>query len=92
MRPTLYFSVALLVASPASAAELDVTCSQVFQRISRPLEVAFGDKSLVWADVMVLAAVSPSRSPRNPVLKMQPALLGPCVERRVTITATDCTG
>jgi hypothetical protein len=55
MRRSLYFSVALLVASPASAAELIVTCSDVFQSISRPLEVAFGDKSLVWADVMVLA-------------------------------------
>jgi len=53
-RRTLYFSVALLVVSPASAAELTVTCSEVFQNISRPLEVAFGDKSLVWADVMVL--------------------------------------
>jgi len=48
------FLVALLVASPASAAEY-VTCSEVFHNISRPLEVAFGDKSLVWADVMVLA-------------------------------------
>jgi hypothetical protein len=47
-------SVTLLVASPASAAEF-VTCSEVFKQISRPLEVAFGDKSLVWADVMVLA-------------------------------------
>lgn len=55
MRLTLYFSVALLVVPRASAAELTVTCSQVLQHISRPLEVAFGDKSLVWADVMVLA-------------------------------------
>jgi len=58
MRGTLYFSVALLVVSSASAAELavTVTCSEVSQNISRPLEVAFGDKSsLVWADVMVLA-------------------------------------
>ena len=55
MSRTLYFSVALLVASPAYAAELTVTCSQVFQHISRPLDVAFGGKSLVWADLMVLA-------------------------------------
>ena len=34
---------------------LTVTCSEVYQHISRPLEVAFGDKSRVLADVMVLA-------------------------------------
>jgi hypothetical protein len=54
MRGTLYFSVALVIASPACAAEF-VTCSQVFQHIDHPLKAAFGDKSLVWADVMVLA-------------------------------------
>jgi hypothetical protein len=40
MRRTLYFWVALLVVSPAAAAELTVTCSEVFQNISRPLEIS----------------------------------------------------
>jgi hypothetical protein len=44
---------ALNTAWPCSKAP--VTCSEVFQNISRPLEMAFGAKSLVWANVMVLA-------------------------------------
>jgi hypothetical protein len=69
-----------------------VTCSQVFQHISRPLAVAFGDKSLVWADVMVLAGCDsgkPEQITTKSRLEDAARLARTLVERRVTITATE---
>jgi hypothetical protein len=61
----VYFLVLSIGASPALAADLTVTCSQVSKAIDHQLDVAFGDSAtLVWGDVMVLAGC-PSGKPEE---------------------------